>query len=246
METAAMERRRPWRDGGDGETAAMDRRRRWTDGGDGDGGDGQTAAMETAAMETAAMEAAALDTAEEETGAGKTETPADVLMAAAAERIRVGTRCMALCNKNGWCDATIVGVREAKQALLPDGWSETVHHANARSYSSYHGPNGERANSRKEAFRIHGAARDEGSSASDAKGTVNEPGGPAPASEEKEGKHERLHARHAKDATQQSSKPAPASDEKEAKPSSGTKQAALPNGWSETVHHANSKSYSSR
>ena len=47
---------------------------------------------------------------------------------------------------------------ESARPLLPDGWSEVVHHAKARSYSTYHGPDGERAASRAAAWRTHEAA----------------------------------------------------------------------------------------
>jgi len=41
---------------------------------------------------------------------------------------------------------------------LPDGWTEKVHHASARSYSTFHGPNEKKARSRAEAVRMYKAA----------------------------------------------------------------------------------------
>ena len=42
--------------------------------------------------------------------------------------------------------------------VLPPGWREQLHHANARTYSTFHGPNGEKARSIAEAIRTHDAA----------------------------------------------------------------------------------------
>ena len=45
-------------------------------------------------------------------------------------------------------------------AALPEGWSEVMHQAKARNYSTFRGPNGERAKSRAEAWRLHERSED--------------------------------------------------------------------------------------
>jgi hypothetical protein len=42
--------------------------------------------------------------------------------------------------------------------VLPHGWREQLHHANSRTYPTFHGPNGEKARSIAEATRLHEAA----------------------------------------------------------------------------------------
>jgi len=54
--------------------------------------------------------------------------------------------------------------KQPKGVPLPDGWTEQVHHASARSYPTFHGPNGEKVYSRVQAVRMHAAKGGDGSS----------------------------------------------------------------------------------
>ena len=47
------------------------------------------------------------------------------------------------------------GTPKPPRGQLPPGWSSEMHHATARSYKVYRGPNGERTGSLTEAWRTH-------------------------------------------------------------------------------------------
>jgi hypothetical protein len=50
----------------------------------------------------------------------------------------------------------------ARIEKLPPGWREQLHHANSKSYPTFHGPNGEKARSIAEAIRLHDEASGDG------------------------------------------------------------------------------------
>jgi hypothetical protein len=92
----------------------------------------------------------------------KGAAPSDVLTSSeneqtqqGADRSAVGTWLQHGDRESDGSD--LIGLGGQKKAL-PEGWTETVHEAPARSYSTFAGPTGQRARSIAEAWRMHNAA----------------------------------------------------------------------------------------
>jgi hypothetical protein len=90
--------------------------------------------------------------------------PADALTSAenkqmpqGADRTTWGTWLQHVDRESDGSDLVGLGLGGQKKAL-PEGWTETVHEAPARSYSTFAGPAGQRARSIAEAWRMHNAA----------------------------------------------------------------------------------------
>ena len=135
----------------------------------------ERAAAEMAAQEKAAADRAAARKVREANKESNKEARAAAKAARAAERVEVEAKgahdganrveVEAEGAHDGAHDAQLTGThsRPSKRSrsvskVLPPGWREQLHHANSRTYSTFHGPNGEKARSIAEAIRIHDAA----------------------------------------------------------------------------------------
>ena len=119
-------------------------------------------AAERAAAEMAAQEKAAADrAAARKVREANKESRAAAKATRAAERVEVEAEGA----HDGAHDSQLTEThsRPPKRPrtvskVLPHGWREQLHHAKARTYSTFHGPNGEKARSIAEAIRLHNAA----------------------------------------------------------------------------------------
>ena len=119
-------------------------------------------AAERAAAEMAAQEKAAADrAAARKVREANKESRAAAKATRAAERVEVEAEGA----HDGAHDSQLTEThsRPPKRPrtvskVLPHGWREQLHHAKARTYPTFHGPNGEKARSIAEAIRLHNAA----------------------------------------------------------------------------------------
>jgi len=226
-------------------------------------------AAERAAAEMAAQEKAAADrAAARKVREANKESRAAAKATRAAERVEVEAEGA----HDGAHDSQLTEThsRPPKRPrtvskVLPHGWREQLHHANSRTYPTFHGPNGEKARSIAEAIRLHNAAGGSGGGGGGGCGS----GSSSESSESSDGEDDDGEAEdEEKDgvdaevvATEQVD-PADSSDEellekgtvrRENQPTAApapklpkrprTVSKVLPHGWREKVHHANSRTY---
>ena len=121
-------------------------------------GEGRIAERVQAKRKAAEAEAEAEATAAATTKRARADKASDAAAstdekAADDEEVRKGS-------ENGGSSAAASKPRKhtPNKKALPEGWTEKIHEAKARSYSTFHGPGGLRARSVAEAWRMHGEA----------------------------------------------------------------------------------------